>query len=188
VNVFDFDNTIYDGESGLDLFAFYIKRYPSLLRYTPKVIHALVRYKQHKITIEEALTIYAPLIEDFLRGLEDPEGDMRKFWDKNQHKIKPFYDDLRRDDDVIISASPEVELAEICGRIGIKRFLGTVIDDETRQITHFNFRQNKVTYFKERYPGEEIDTLFTDSYNDRWLMEIAKHVVLVSGDKFKRIK
>lgn len=26
VNVYDFDNTIYDGESGFDIFMFYLKR------------------------------------------------------------------------------------------------------------------------------------------------------------------
>ncbi|MDR3343980.1 MAG: haloacid dehalogenase-like hydrolase [Oscillospiraceae bacterium] len=188
MNVFDFDNTIYDGESGVDLFRFYLKRYPDLLKFTPKVAAALIRYKQHKITVDEAIALYAPIIEDFLRRLEDPERDMREFWDLHQHKIKPFYENLRREDDLIISASPETELAEICGRIGVKCFLGSVIDDDTRQITHFNFRQNKVAYFRQKYPDAEIDTLFTDSFNDRWLMEIAKHVVLVDGDKYRRIK
>ncbi|MDR1408725.1 MAG: haloacid dehalogenase-like hydrolase [Oscillospiraceae bacterium] len=188
MNVFDFDNTIYDGESGIDLFTFYLKRYPDLLKFAPKVATALVRYKLRKITIDKALQLYAPYVEEFLRRLDDPEKDMREFWDLHQHKIKPFYEDLRREDDLVISASPEGELAEICGRLGIKQYLGSVIDEETRQITRFNFRQNKVKYFREKYPDAEIDTLFTDSFNDRWLMDIAKHVVLVDGDKYKRIK
>ena len=28
VNVYDFDNTIYDGESGFDIFMFYLKKDP----------------------------------------------------------------------------------------------------------------------------------------------------------------
>ena len=188
MNVFDFDNTIYKGESGIDLFKYYIKRYPSLLKLFPKVALAFIRYKRHQISLSEAMESYIPIIEDFLILLEDPEGDMRDFWDKNQHKVKPFYKALMREDDVLISASPEVELKEICDRLGIKNYLGTVIDEDTRKITHVNFRENKLRYFKEKYPEATIDVLFTDSYNDRWLMDIAKHVVMVKGNKIKLIK
>ncbi|MDR0884411.1 MAG: haloacid dehalogenase-like hydrolase [Oscillospiraceae bacterium] len=183
MNVYDFDNTIYDGESGLDLFLFYLRRYPDIIQYAPKVIAATIRYKRHKITIEEALTRYTIYIETFLRRLPDPQGDMERFWDKHQHKIKPWYEDIRRPDDLIISASPEAELSVICRRLGINQFLGTRVDEETMTITHFNFRENKVKYFREQYPDAVIDTLYTDSYNDRWLMDIATHVVLVKGDK-----
>ena len=31
MRVFDFDNTIYDGESGLDIFLFYLKKEPKLI-------------------------------------------------------------------------------------------------------------------------------------------------------------
>jgi phosphoserine phosphatase len=188
MNAFDFDNTIYDGESGIDLFRFYLKRFPDLLSFTPKVLTALTRYKLGKITLNEAIELYAPHVEDFLKRLENPENDMREFWDAHQHKIKPFYRILHRPDDLVISASPELELAEICGRLGIKQYLGSIVDKETRRITHFNFRQNKVIYFRQKYPDAEIGTLFTDSFHDRWLMDIAKHVVLVKGDSYRMIK
>ena len=188
MNVYDFDNTIYDGESGLDLFRFYLRRHPDLLRLAPTVIRAFMRYKRHKVTLEEAIRAYLPYVEDFLLRIEDPAGDMREFWDLHQHKIKPFYQALQREDDLIISASPEQEIAEICGRLGIKHWLGTVIDEDTRRITHVNFRENKLKYFREKYPDERIDTLFTDSYNDKWLMREAAHVLLVRGNQFEAIK
>ena len=56
MNVYDFDNTIYRGESAVDLFWYYLKQDKSLLRYVPEVAAALVRYKRGKITIEEALS------------------------------------------------------------------------------------------------------------------------------------
>ena len=52
MNVYDFDNTIYDGESVLDLFFFYVKKDPYLIRYIPKVFYALAKYKAGKLTVE----------------------------------------------------------------------------------------------------------------------------------------
>ena len=40
MNVYDFDNTIYDGESTFDLFLFYLKKKPSLIRLMPTVVSA----------------------------------------------------------------------------------------------------------------------------------------------------
>ena len=188
MNVFDFDNTIYDGESGFDLFKYYIKRHPDLVKYAPRVVTAFARYKRHQISLNEALAQYLPYIEAFLRRIEDPVSDMRDFWNKHEHKIKPIYKVLVKEDDVIVSASPEGELREICQRLGIKNYLGTVIDEETWKITHVNFRENKLKYFREKYGDTDIDVLYTDSYNDKWLMDISKHVVLVEGDKFNLIK
>ena len=36
MNVYDFDNTIYRGESAVDLFWYYLKQDKSLLRYVPE--------------------------------------------------------------------------------------------------------------------------------------------------------
>ena len=65
MNVYDFDNTIYRGESAVDLFWYYLKQDKSLLRYVPEVAAALVRYKRGKITIEEALSVYGARVADY---------------------------------------------------------------------------------------------------------------------------
>ena len=44
MNVYDFDNTIYDGESFIDLFIFLFKKDPSLVKYIPDVINGLYNY------------------------------------------------------------------------------------------------------------------------------------------------
>ena len=48
MNVYDFDNTIYDGESILDFFFFYLKKTPYLVKYIPKVFYALYKYKRSR--------------------------------------------------------------------------------------------------------------------------------------------
>lgn len=36
MNVYDFDGTIYDGDSSVDFFLYALKRMPSLIRYAPR--------------------------------------------------------------------------------------------------------------------------------------------------------
>ena len=44
VNVYDFDNTIYDGESGFDIFMFYLKKDPKeIAKLIPRFGEAFIR-------------------------------------------------------------------------------------------------------------------------------------------------
>ena len=38
MNVYDFDGTIYNGETSRDFFFFCLKRYPKVKRYIPKIL------------------------------------------------------------------------------------------------------------------------------------------------------
>lgn len=190
MNVYDFDNTIYRGESSLDLFFFYLKKHPSLVRFLPKAVIGIIKYKLRRVSIDSLLNNYAIFAEDFFRklGAEAIDRDMEKFWDKHMHKIKPFYTAQQREDDVIISASPEFLLKVLFKRIGIKNMIGTTIDKEKGKIKFVCYRENKIPAFKKRYPGTVIENFYTDSMNDKPLMDLAKNVFLVKGSKIRQIK
>ena len=188
MNVYDFDNTIYRGESSLDLFFFYLRRHPSLLRYLPKAMLGAIRYKQGKVTIDDLLNNYANFAEDFVKNLDGLEKDISDFWDRNMHKIKPFFKDQRQDDDLIISASPDILLDELFARLGIKNYICSRVNKQTAKIEFLCYRENKVQAFKERYPDAAIKNFYTDSINDKPLMDLAENVFMVKGDKIKRIK
>ena len=134
MNVFDFDNTIYDGESVIDFFLYYCKKDKSLLKYIPAVAIALFKYKRGKITVEQALSDYGKTVTDYLSQNGGISEEMEIFWDKNIKKIKPFYKEIQSDDDLIISCSPEFSLDIICKRLGIKSYIGSVIDIESGEI------------------------------------------------------
>ncbi|NLA76469.1 MAG: phosphoserine phosphatase [Clostridiales bacterium] len=187
MNVYDFDNTIYDGESAIDFFVFYLRRDPSLIKYTPKIIHALIRYKRGTISIEQALGEYGAIAENYFSTVKGLDGDVRLFWDKHIGKIKPFYYELHSEDDLIISASPEISLKDICSRLGIKRYIGTAFGDDGK-ISRFCFRENKVRAFFELYPDEKIENFYTDSLNDKALIDISENAFLVKGMKITRVK
>ena len=189
MNVYDFDNTIYDGESVLDLFFFYVRRDPALIRFIPKVFHALFKYKAGKVTVEQAIEQYAPFVEDYFRTIADFRADAVTFWNSHMHKIKPFYTQMHRDDDVIVTASPELSMNEICRRLDIKHCVGSIIDEETGKITRLCMRSRKVPAFLEAFPDAHIDNFYTDSpKNDAPLIDMADHAFVVKGSKITQIK
>jgi len=188
MNVYDFDNTIYDGESVLDFYLFLLRKDFSLIRLMPKVISVLVKYKRCIISGEELLGIAEKYANDILCKFPDMEGLVREFWDRNQHKIKKFYLEAQKDDDVILSASCGFLIRDICARIGIKNVLASEIDLETRKITRICFAQTKPEIFKEYFGTQSIENFYTDSLNDRPMFDYAKNVYMVKGDKIRRVK
>lgn len=188
MNVYDFDNTLYRGESGLHLFFYYLKKRPFLMRYTPKVVEAVIEYKRSHYPLEEAISRVEGLVRVFLEGIEDYEHDAREFWDLHEYRLRPFYKHLHRPDDLIISASPEQSLKEVCKRLGVNHYIGTVINENTSSLEFVCFRENKVKAFQARYPGQQIDDFYTDSMNDKPLMDISKHVFMVKKDSIEQLK
>ena len=188
MNVFDFDDTIYDGESVLDFFFWYIKKYPRLLKLMPRVLFAFAKYKAGRVTIAQALTDYAPEVEEFYRSIPDFAADCRDFWDCHMHKIRPFYKEIQQEDDLVISASPEGSIGEICSRLGIKNYIASVID-ENGKITDLCMRSHKTEMFFERYPNGHPENFYTDSEkNDAPLIQISEHAFIVKGNKIRQIK
>lgn len=188
MNVYDFDNTIYDGESCFDLFKFYMKKDPSLLLLFPKVIKGFKKYKKGEVSIEEMISKYAPLAEEKLAKI-DFENEPKEFWDSHMHKIKPFYKDIQQADDLIITASPDFHIEEIAKRLGIKYYLTSTFDKENGKIDFICIRENKITAFKEKYGDKEIENFYTDSpENDAPLIELAKNAYVVKKNKITKVK
>ena len=189
MNVYDFDDTIYDGESSFDLFLFYLKKKPSLIKMFPKVITAFVRYKKGKISLDEMIEKYVPLIESKAKGIVDYKKDPVEFWNTHIHKIKPFYKKIQKDDDLIITASPDYHIEEICKRIGIKRFIASSINKDSGKIETVCLRHNKVKAFFQFYPDCKIENFYTDSpKNDKPLIDISEHAYVVKKNKITKIK
>ena len=188
MNVYDFDDTIYDGESALDFFLAYMKVNPAMLKMLPKVLRAMARYKLGKVTVDGFMKDYAPLVKKYYCEYPHWEEFTVRFWDTHMHKIRPFYRDLHREDDIIVTASPELTVKEIAKRIGVKHYVCSQIDDETGEITRLCMRQKKEVYFDESFPNAEIENFYTDSMkNDGFFAKKAKHVFLVKGNELRQL-
>ena len=188
MNVYDFDNTIYDGESVLDFYLFLLRKDFSLIKLLPKVLSVFMKYKMCRITVEELLQIGEKYAREILGKFPDMELLVKEFWDKNQCKIKKIYLDQQKEDDVILTASCGFLIREICSRIGIKTVLASEIDVETYKIKRICFKNAKPEIFKEHFPDGVIDNFYSDSLNDRPMFEFAKNAYMVKGNKIRSVE
>lgn len=130
MNVYDFDKTIYKGDSTLDFYFFCLRKKPIIIKEFPKQIYSTILYKLGKITKTE----FKENFYIFLNDLENIDNLLKEFWDNNQNKIKSFYLKQKNDDDVIISASPTFLLEPICRKLNIKYLIASKVDKNTRKI------------------------------------------------------
>lgn len=188
INVYDFDNTIYDGETLVDYYFFFAKHDKRILRYLPRMLIVALKDKFHRFTVEEAVRAYASFLEGYYATVPDPAAGIREFWDLHEKKLKPWYETVRQDSDVIVSGTLDFILDEIASRKGYRRCVSSVVDPDSGKFIRLNFLENKVRHFREDYPDAEIENFYTDSMNDTAMMEISRHVFLVKKDRVTQIK
>lgn len=189
MNVFDFDDTIFDGDTAIEFTTEFLRKNPSLLKLTPDIIKVIRDYRNLTFRFEDLVDKYGGMISEFIISQNvDAKQIAKEFWDKREKMIKPFYFEIQKEDDLVISASPTFILEEICNRIGIKHYLGTEMDLEKGTFERWCFRDKKIEFFREAYPDGVIDDFYTDSLHDEFLFPYAKRVFLVKGHKIKQIK
>lgn len=183
VNVYDFDNTIYRGESSIDFFRFCLRKKPSLARYLPAVFWQLLRYKCGIIPAECIIEWGERLLRCFLTEIRDVDALVCEFWDRNEHKIKADFRAMLHSDDLILSGCAEILLAEICRRLGVQNFLGTRVDLDACRVEFLCYHENKVKAFREHYPTATIQRFYSDSIHDLPMMRLADSAYLVRGNR-----
>ena len=188
VTVYDFDNTIYDGETLVDFIMYYIRHDIKIWKYVPKLIVIAIKDKFHLFTVEEAIVAYASFLEGYYVNLENLEETTVDFWNKNEHRIKPWYKTVQKESDIVVSGTLDFILDEIMKRLGVKHYVGSSIDKDTGKFKRLCFLENKVKAFNELFPDCHIENFYTDSMNDKAMMDMADNVYLVKGEKIEKIK
>lgn len=181
MRVFDFDNTIYDGESPLDFYLFSLRYNPRNLRYIPPVIRHLIRYQRNRSSLEDMERAVNRYVHGYLTSFDDIPGMVSAFWDAHMGKIKSWYEP--EPDDVIITASFNYTMDEVMRRLGVSRCICSTIDYETLEVEHLNLADNKVKAFKEAFGDDVVpDEFYTDNLIDLPMMRYARKAYLVKGD------
>ena len=179
MNGYDFDKTIYDGDSTMDFYLFCLKRHKGILHLAFPLVKGAVRYYVLNIGTK---TIMKENMYRFLTKI-DAEKDIRDFWKSNKSKIKMWYKKQQKPDDLVISASPYFLLEPICEYLGISRLIASRVDVNTGKYTGENCHgDEKVKMFKEQY-GEKIEEFYSDSYNDEPLALMSEKAFMVKGSK-----
>lgn len=183
MNVYDFDNTIYDGDSTVDFYFFMLKRYPYVIFQFPFQFFGFIEYKLKK----NDKTKFKEKFFSFLKYSKSIENDIKLFWNKKENKIKKWYLDQQKNDDIIISASPEFLLKEICSRINISHLIASKVDSNTGKFLSKNcYGDEKVSRLKEYLEDFRINKFYSDSHSDDPLAKLAEESYLVKGDKLEK--
>lgn len=179
MNVYDFDNTILKGDSTVRFFGYCLTHYPKMWLDVPgQAINGLAYLL--KIKKKQA---FKERMFKFLQYVDDIDIALERFWDKNMVRVKTFYREMHRPDDVVISASPEFLVRPACKRLGILYVMGSPVDKKTGKYAGLNCHgPEKVVRFQAAFPEGHIDDFFSDSYSDTPLAQLAEHAWMVRGD------
>lgn len=176
MNVYDFDDTIYDGDSSFDFLLFLLKKKFSIL-YLLRISLAVIKYILKLFTKEQMKEVFYSIFQKF----DNMKDVVNEFWDLNQTKIKRFYLDNKKIDDLIITASPEFLVSEMCSRLKI-HCIGSIVDMNTGKYTGKNcYGEEKVTRLRE-YTDKNINAFYSDSLSDTPLKNLAEKSYIVKGD------
>lgn len=179
MNVYDFDNTIYDGDSTVDFYLFCLKRHKKILLCLPSLLCAFVTYYVLKIGTK---TQFKEKMYRFLRHC-DTDRDVADFWDKYKKNIKSFYIAQKKVDDVIISASPQFLLQPLGDELGYT-VIASKVDKHSGKYDGKNcYYDEKVRRFTESFPNGHIDNFYSDHYSDEPLAKISDRAFIVDGEK-----
>ncbi len=177
MNVYDFDGTIYNGDSTIDFWRFCFARHPAIVRTLPKVFIRGIQYKLFGGELE----VFKSEFFSFLTLIPNLEAEVSLFWDKHQNKIVAWYLAQKKEDDVIVSASPDFLLKECCGRLGV-RLIATSVDEKTGKLQSKNCKgEEKVYRFREAYPDAMMEKFYSDSYSDAPMATQAEKRFFVKG-------
>lgn len=181
LNLYDFDGTIYNGDSGVDLIFFAIKKNPKTLLYLFGSLGTVILYLLKLRTKEQLKS----KVFSFLKLFPDTDAFVTEFWNAHEHKIKKFWTTKKsHKNDIIISASCTFWLQPIANKYKVKDLFATNMNPNTGEVMGNNCHsQEKVKMFQKKYPNASIEEMYTDSIHDLPLIELAKSGYLIKKDK-----
>ena len=177
MKVFDFDNTLYHGESAVDLALYMIRNNKKIILYLPKIFVNLINYKLCIVKKKTMVSAINDFLRNALRDKNEIFNAVDGFWEKNICKLDRVMLNRIKKDDVIITAGPDFLINGIRDLINTDHIISSRIDTEKMNVKYLNFGENKVKGYKAMYGDRRIDCFYTDSYNDKALMDISDKVL-----------
>ncbi len=156
MNVYDFDGTIYDGDSSIDFIKFCFKKNIKCLLLIPKYIFVFFLYMIRFYDKEELKSTFFEVVKYF----KDIDSVVLKFWEKYEYKLKKKLF-INNKNNLIISASPDFLLRPIALKYKMK-LIATCINKETGSVIGNNcFGKEKVKRLKKE-DILEIDNFYSE--------------------------
>lgn len=174
MNIYDFDKTIYNGDSSIDFVKFCFKKNKKSLLILPKFILTMFLYLIKICEKEQYKSSFFRVLIYF----DDIDKLVEEFWITHEYKIKEFYKKNNKKSDIIISASPEFLLQPIAEKYQIT-IIGTKMDLKTGNIIGKNcYGEEKLIRLQE-YGITNCNNFYSDSLSDTPVANIAKNAYII---------
>lgn len=181
MNIYDFDNTIFEGDSSVKFIKYSFIRHPLLLIWC--FIKALKEFMKYLFKKSNFGLIKSELFS-FVKHIDNLDEYMKEYVLKNEKYIKKFYLEQKQDDDVIISASFDFIVRPFCESLGIKHIIATEYDTKKGRIIGKNCKgKEKIVRFNKVFKNPKVKEAYSDSLSDIPMFEIANQGYLVKGNK-----
>ena len=181
MNAYDFDKTIFKGDSTRRFYIYCLIRNPKIALRLPKMLLDAI------FVLPKDKTRFKQNMFGFLKDLKDPNAFVNGFWQKNMRRIKSFYLNNAKPEDVIISASPEFLLLPVQKLLGFKTLIASRVDINTGAYTGVNCSgEEKVRRFLSEFPHITPAAFYSDSHSDDPMAKISSAAYMVRGEKLSR--
>ena len=175
VNVYDFDGTIFVNNSLFRFWKYCFKKKPWIIICCPlQLINFAI--------IAMRLTDDKSLFYSFVRFFPDIKKTVSDFWDENEHDVCEWYINQKESSDIVISASPEFLISEICNRLGINCIASLVCEKTGKCLGNDCKGEEKVIRLRECFPDIKAGKGYGDSKSDRPLLEFAEEGFFVKNN------
>lgn len=183
VNGYDFDGTIYDGDSSVDFYFYCLKRNKKVLLQLPVQLWGLILYLLHIID----KTRFKEKVFSFLKRIDDIDPYIKDFWNNNLNNIKKWYLEQKEKTDIIISASPEFLLKPLEKKLKVT-IIASKVDKKIGKFHEKNCHDiEKVKRFNEEVKDKKLKAFYSDSMSDMPMMRISKNAYYVKKNKINNI-
>lgn len=201
--VYDFDKTIYGGETGTNFFKFYFKKFPlKSLVFIILYVEDILFYIFKQIKLKQLKERFFRFLEGYSK--EEIDKLVTEFWEIEKNKIYDWAKDElaenKKQVDLVIvtSASPKFIIEKFLLDFGYDLVFGTefVKFDNDRFISKIYGENNKndekvkklKIWAKKQKISFEILKFYSDSIADKPLYDLAKEKVWVNkGEKIEGI-
>lgn len=190
IDVWDFDGTIYNGQSWIDFYLFIQNKgtsFPLMWERAFKLFFmGMIPYRlgHEEFKKDNKLCSLVTLVPDIAELAE-------MFWESHMHKIDPEYlervENGETINDIIATVSPDFQMKYISKKLKVKDLICTKVDlntgsligspsekNDNKIVGAFCAGEEKLIRIREKY-DEPIRNVYTDSYHDGPLIDAAKN-------------
>ena len=180
MNCFDFDKTIYKKDCSIKFYLYCLRQKPIMIFHLIKVLFLMILNKINFISTKK----FKEKFFSFLKLFDNIDDVVSNFWKKEIVNINEWYLKIKKDDDIICSASPKFLVKTVFQIINPSaKIICTQMCKKTGTIEGENLKgKEKVTKLKEIF-GENItfNNAYTDSLSDLPLLDLANNKYIACG-------